>query len=328
MRGLTTAGTRLLMFGGKGGVGKTTCAAATALALAEQMPDRRVLLLSADPAHSLGDVFERPVSDIASTLEGGPVNLVVREIDSARGFRQTRERYASAIDALFDRLSRGSSGSVGLDARHDRQVMHSLIDLAPPGIDELAAVIEVTGALDEPPGKGPDLVVMDTAPSGHALRLLEMPVLARAWARALMSILLKYRPVAGVGELGTVLLHLSQGLGRLRTLVEDPRRTSFVVVTRAAVLPREETARLLKSLRRMNVHVPAVIVNVVGRGTCARCRKASAAEARQLAGLRRSIARVRQSRPQVLVAPAMLPPPQGPDGLREWRQTWRTGAES
>ena len=57
----------------------------------------------------------------------------------------------------------------------------------------------------------------------------------------------------------------------------------------------------------MNVHVPAVIVNVVGRGTCARCRKVGAAEARELAALRRSIARGRAGRPRILVAPAMMP---------------------
>jgi len=315
----TGDGTRLLLFGGKGGVGKTTCAAAVATAIAASRPADRVLLMSTDPAHSLADVFGSAVSDTARAVSGGPRNLAVREIDAAAGFRHVRERYAAAIDALFDRLSRGSSGNVGVDAGHDRQVMQRLIDLAPPGIDELAAVIDVTDALEGDPGQESfDVVVMDTAPSGHALRLLEMPTLVQDWARALMSILLKYQPVAGVGALGSVLLKLSQGLGRLRALLSDPRRTSFVAVTRAAALPRAETVRLIAALRRMHIHVPAVIVNAAGRGTCARCRKAAAAESREIAALVRLSGRGRH----VVIAPAELPPPHGPAGLRRWHRRW------
>ncbi len=315
--------TRLLLFGGKGGVGKTTCAAAAAMAIAAVRPNGRVLLMSTDPAHSLADVFGSPVSDEPAAVTGGPRNLAVREIDAANGFRDVRERYAAAIDTLFDRLSRGSSSGVGVDAGYDRRVMQRLIDLAPPGIDELAAVIGVTDALEREENAW-DLVVMDTAPSGHALRLLEMPALVHDWARALMSIVLKYQPVAGVGELGAVLLELSQGLGRLRALLADPRRTSFVAVTRGAALPRAETARLIAALRRMKVHVPAIVVNAVGRGTCPRCRRASAAETREIAALRRSAGRSRH----VVIAPAEVPPPHGAAGLRRWQRRWGSGHES
>jgi arsenite-transporting ATPase len=313
-------GTRLLLFGGKGGVGKTTCAAAVAMAIAARRSSGRVLLMSTDPAHSLADVFGSAVSNAPGAVTGAPRNLAVREIDAAAGFRQVRKRYAAAIDTLFDRLSRGSSGSVGIEAGHDRQVMERLIDLAPPGIDELAAVIDVTDTLEGDSGREiPDLVVMDTAPSGHALRLLEMPALVQDWVRALMSIVLKYQPVAGVGELGAVLLKLSQGLGRLRALLADPRRTSFLAVTRGAALPRAETVRLIAELERMKVHVPAIVVNAVGRGTCARCRRASATETREMAALRRSAGATRH----VVVAPAEVPPPHGAAGLRQWQRTWR-----
>jgi arsenite-transporting ATPase len=323
--------TRLLLFGGKGGVGKTTTAAAAGIALAARGPGRRVLLLSTDPAHSLGDAFGAPVSDRTRAAKSAPSNLQVREIDAAKSFREVRDRYATAIDALFDGLSRGSSDRVGLDAGYDRQVMHGLIDLAPPGIDELAAVIEVTETLERPRtgaddtdtrAQGADLVVMDTAPSGHALRLLEMPALVQDWTRALMSILLKYRSVAGLSELGPVLLKLSQGLGRLRALLADPRRTSFVIVTRAAALPRAETIRLLARLDRMAVHVPAVIVNAVGRGTCARCRRAHEAEKREIARLRRSASGAARSM-SIALAPAEVPPPHGAAALRRWQRSWR-----
>jgi arsenite-transporting ATPase len=321
---LATDETRLLLFGGKGGVGKTTCAAAAAIALAGQFKSRRVLLVSTDPAHSLSDVLGVPVSDEPRPVRGGPANLVAREIDAALRFQQVRDRYAGGVDRWFDRLSRGGSSGVGVDAGHDRRVMQGLMDLAPPGIDELTAVIEVTDALDEKGDGRADLIVMDTAPSGHALRLLEMPALAQDWARALMAILLKYQPVAGVGELGAVLLRMSQGLGRLKTLLADPRRTSFVAVTRAAALPREETGRLVSRLTMMHVHVPLILVNAVGRGTCARCRAAAIQEARELKKLARLTLGAHRAPVPIGMTPAEMPPPYGVRALRRWQSTWRS----
>lgn len=314
--GIGTDRTRLILFGGKGGVGKTTCAAASALALAAAAPERRVLLLSTDPAHSLSDAFGTPLTDSAAAVRSGPPNLLVRELDAAQKFRQVRSRYAAAIDGLFDRLTRDRSGRIGVDAGQDRQVMHALIDLAPPGIDELAAVVDVTDAVESGTA---DLVVMDTAPTGHALRLLEMPALVQDWVKALMSILLKYQPVVGVGELGAVLLQLSQGLGRLRALLADAERTSFVVVTRAAALPRAETARLRRRLERLQVDVPLVIVNAVGRGTCGRCRAAARQQQLEIARLARDVPRATP----VALAPAELPPPHGVRRLARWQRAWR-----
>jgi arsenite-transporting ATPase len=310
--------TRLVLFGGKGGVGKTTCAAAAALELAVETRSRRVLLLSTDPAHSLGDALGFKASNTARTIAGGPANLSVRELDAASGFQRVRERYAETVDALFDRLSRGSE--IGLEAGHDRAVMRSLMDLAPPGIDELAAVIDVTDALEAAGADRYDLVVMDTAPSGHALRLLEIPALVQDWAKALMSILLKYQPVAGIGELGAGLVKLSQGLSRLRQLLTDHTRTRFVTVTRAAALPRAETTRLVARLTRMGIHVPALVVNAVGRGTCRRCRRAAAVERTEIARLRRAAAGAPAA---VVIAPVELPPPHGVRSLRRWAHTWR-----
>ena len=317
LSGISADRTRLMLFGGKGGVGKTTCAAAAALALATAAPERRVLLLSTDPAHSLADAFGTRLTDSPAAVRSGPPNLLARELDAAQKFRQVRTRYAAAIDSLFDRLTRDRSGTVGVDAGQDRQVMHALIDLAPPGIDELAAIIDVTDAVDS---GTTDLIVMDTAPSGHALRLLEMPSLVQDWVKALMSILLKYQPVVGVGELGAVLLQLSQGLGRLRALLGDAERTSFVVVTRAAALPRAETARLRRRLEQLHVHVPLVIVNAVGRGTCERCRAAARMQQLEVNRLARDLPRTTP----VGLAPAEMPPPHGVRALVRWQRAWRS----
>jgi arsenite-transporting ATPase len=307
---------RLVLFGGKGGVGKTTSAAAASMAVARQLPTRRVMLVSTDPAHSIADAFGCEVSGTLAPIAGAPANLEAREIDAAALFRALRLRYTRAIDTAFDRLG-ASNGRIGVDASHDRRVMEGLVDLAPPGIDELAAIIDAADAIDADPAA---LLIMDTAPTGHALRLLEMPSLVQEWTRALMSIVLKYEPVTGIGELGSMLLELSKGLGRLRALLIDPGRAAFIVVTRAAALPTAETLRLVSRLREMKIHVPAMVVNAVGRGTCAVCRKAAAAEQKQIAKLRRRL------RPPVttILAPAELPPPHGPSSFRRWQEQWRS----
>ena len=305
----------LVLVGGKGGVGKTTIAAASAVAAATRWPDRQVLLISTDPAHSLADVFGLNVSDHGRRIPDAPANLKVRELDASVVFSRLRDRYLGAIDQVFDRLGGGGA----FDAVHDRAVMHGLIDLAPPGLDELASVLEITDALT---GAAPewDLVVMDMAPTGHALRLLEMPRLVQDWVRALMTILLKYQGVARVGELGALLLNLSKGLGRLRELLVDRRRTMFMVVTRPAVLPRVETERLLKRLARLRVPVAAVVINAVGRGDCARCIKAARAQRREIGAIQAAA----RSVPALVVTAGRVPAPHGAVELLDWANAaWR-----
>ena len=302
----------LLLLGGKGGVGKTTCAAAMAIRMAAASRQRPVLLLSADPAHSLGDVLGVTLSDAARKIPGAPPNLSAREIDAAARFDLIKNEYAGAIDSLFGRLARGNS----FELTSDRDAMRDLIELAPPGLDELMAMVDVSDAL-ETDGVARQLVVLDTAPSGHALRLLEMPALVHGWVKALMGIVLKYQPVVGVGELGAVLLRMSQGLGRLRSLLADPARTVFLTVTRPAALPTAETRRLMTQLTRLNIHVPAVVVNAWGAGTCGSC---TAIRREQRHALNQLGAAVRR-RPLV-IAPSTMPPPQGPKALRAWGETW------
>jgi arsenite-transporting ATPase len=311
---------RLVMFGGKGGVGKTTCAAAAALEAAKA-PGRRVLLISTDPAHSLGDVLDQTFSDAARRIRGGPRNLMVRELDAGRALREVRDRVAAAIQQLFRRVS--AQGVIGgTVAEHDHRVMRDLIELAPPGIDEVVAVVEIVESLESVADSSRfDLIVMDTAPTGHALRLIETPALVHEWVKVLMAILLKYQPLVGVGELGSVLLRLSQGLGRLRAVMGDSARTRFLVVTRPAALPRAETGRLVRRLAAASVSAPVVIVNATGAGTCRRCTLQRAVQLKEIALLRKDLERV--GAPAVVVAPAAVPPPHGVSGLEAWRKAWR-----
>jgi anion-transporting ArsA/GET3 family ATPase len=149
-----------------------------------------------------------------------------------------------------------------------------------------------------------------------------MPTLAHDWVKALMAIMLKYQSIVGLGGLGEVLLGLSQGLRRLRALLNDPERTRFVAVTRPAALPHAETLRLMRRLRAVSISVPVVIVNAVGAGTCTRCSRESRAQQRELATLARQFGR-RRDGPAVIVAPGWMPAPAGAADLRRFAAEWR-----
>lgn len=298
---LAPAGVRLLFIGGKGGVGKSTAAAAAALELARG--GRRVLLLSTDPAHSLGDVLQFALDD--EEREVAP-RLRARELDANRAFSARRERYRAAIDELFDVLR----GGARMDTPYDRAVMQDLIDLAPPGIDELFALLAVVEALPRS-----DLVVVDTAPTGHALRLLQLLAKAREWVQVLMQILLKYRRVTGLGQLAKDLTDTARELRELEQLLRDPARARFLAVTRPASLPRLETVRLFAGLRRLGVPAKAILVNALTPPGCARCNRAAAIEAEEVALLRRPGW-------AMLTAPRVAPEPRGAAALEEFGRSW------
>lgn len=305
--------TRLLLFGGKGGVGKTTCAAAAALGVAKAQPRRVIRLISTDPAPSLGDVLQMEVGDQWQRVPGR-WRLEVRELDAAALFDAQRRRYQEAIGEVFDRL-RGDSA---FDAAADRDVFERLFDLAPPGVDEVMALLEVidlTARSDE----GDDLVIVDTAPTGHTIRLLSLQQDVQQWVTLLMHLVIKYRLAARAEALAQDLLRLSRGLRAFRALLADARRARFVAVTRAAALPRFETARLLTALKGMKIATPAIILNAATTGTCRLCRGTARAEQQEAARLRR----ICGHRCDIMHAPLHLPPPRGVRALLDWAGTWK-----
>lgn len=327
---------RLLLLGGKGGVGKTTCAAAVALLAARARPDRPILLLSTDPAHSLGDALEADLSDEPAPV-GASTNLRARELDAPAAFARLEARYRDALESAFAGLARSGGSSAGIDAPLDRAVVERLFEATPPGLDELVALSELTDlAESEDDATDAPLMVVDTAPTGHALRLLELPEIALEWDHALLSILLEYREAVGLpAGLAGELVDLSKRLKRLRALLADPARCGFAVVTREGALPLAETRRLVARLTRapedggLGVAVPAVIVNAVPDGDCSRCRSRAAAVDEAMAESMRESTREPGETAEsprgpaaILTAPAEYPPPRGPRALERWAKRW------
>jgi arsenite-transporting ATPase len=161
------------------------------------------------------------------------------------------------------------------------------------------------------------------APTGHAMRLLEMPAAVRTWLEALMRVLLKYRSVVRPGPLGAELVALSKSVRHLQDLLRDRERASVVVVTRSAELPRLETDRVFDRLRRLKLSAPALVINAqtLAPGSCPVCRATASHEQdeRQRFGVRRGR---RQDVCVIIQTPLAAPPPRGVRALERWAQHW------
>jgi arsenite-transporting ATPase len=246
---------RLVIFGGKGGVGKTTAAAAYALAVAQADEAARVLIFSTDPAHSLSDSFNEQVGESKAGVAGAS-NLDAMETDPAARFEELKERYRRWTDELFESLTGGSRWEV----QFDREAMRELVALAPPGIDEIAALSTVSDLIDE---GGYATIVLDTAPTGHLLRFLELPEVALAWVRTFIKLLLKYKNVVRWGGVAEELVALSKSIKRVAALLADAEHCEFVGVAIPERMSLEETARLAARLEALRVPMRRLVVNNV-----------------------------------------------------------------
>ena len=296
---------RLVMFAGKGGVGKTSAAAAAALTSATRW-SQRVLLMSADPAHSLADVLSRPLA------ARGRGSVTVRELDATRAFAERRQAYRRRLESLLG----ADDGRTGVAVTLDRALARDLLEEAPPGLDELFALMEVEEAL-APGRKDYDLVVLDSAPTGHALRLLAMPALAQGWVQALLRVA-RAASFPQMAPLVEELVAASQGLRRLRALLQDPEAAAVVVVAQPTELSVLESRRLVKGLRGEGLRAAALLVNGLRGGACRACRLAAR---RQQANVR-ALQRILRPRGNVWGAPLLAVPPRGERALRDWAAHW------
>ncbi len=234
-----------ILYGGKGGVGKTTMAAATALASARD--ETPTLVVSTDPAHSLSDTLSVDVpSEPAQIREDIP--LYAAEIDPE----------AALQDGPFGGEANPLSGMLG-DGPDP-------LGGSMPGSDEAAAIRLLLEYLDDPRF---ERVVVDTAPTGHTLRLLELPEMLDSMAGKLLTMREKMSGMLG-GLFGdddedaeASIREFSEQIERLRDLLRDPARTDFRVVMVPEELSVQESKRLLDRLDGFGIPVGTVVVNRV-----------------------------------------------------------------
>ncbi|WP_242041326.1 ArsA family ATPase [Leptolyngbya sp. FACHB-261] len=265
-------GKRLIVVGGKGGVGKTTTAATIAFHLARSLPQARVLVASIDPAHSLGDAFQEAgllSVDQALGQEPYPVlpNLWAQEVEAEQILEEFRRDYLRSIAAMLSgEIATEQEADAGVSLQYDPQAWQKLLDLPPPGLDEVMALLsilkQVNQATSEPTSAySYDLVVLDTAPTGHLLRFLQMPHALEGWIRMALRLWLKYREVVAQADLAQRLRGLLQQVRQLQQQLQSPNDTEFISVMTPEQAVLAETQRLLIELDHLKICHRFLVLN-------------------------------------------------------------------
>jgi arsenite-transporting ATPase len=234
-----------VLYGGKGGVGKTTMAAATALASARG--ETPTLVVSTDPAHSLSDTLGTNVPDEPTQIRE-EIPLYAAEIDPEAALQDGP--LGGEANPLAGMLGDGPDPLGG----------------SMPGSDEAAAIRLLLEYLDDPRF---ERVVVDTAPTGHTLRLLELPEMLDSMAGKLLTMRERMSGMLGglfggdEEEAEQGIREFSEQIERLRDLLRDPARTDFRVVMVPEELSVQESKRLLDRLDGFGIPVGTVVVNRV-----------------------------------------------------------------
>ncbi len=258
-------GPEYVLYGGKGGVGKTTMAAATALDSARS--GVRTLVVSTDPAHSLSDTYERDIPAEPGRIRDD-VPLYAAEIDPEAAIERGQ---ATLVGDGAE--APGGLGGLG-ELLGDENPMDALFGGgAMPGADEAAAMQLLLEYLDDPRF---DRVVVDTAPTGHTLRLLQLPEVMDSMVGRIMQFRQRLSGMVegmkgmfggeeppteadGLEDLDV----LRERIERLRAALRDPARTDFRIVMVPEEMSVFESKRLREQLEEFDIPVGTVVVNRV-----------------------------------------------------------------
>jgi arsenite/tail-anchored protein-transporting ATPase len=256
--------TRLGFTVGKGGVGKTTITAALAFRARSQR-DAPVTVCSTDPAPSLDDIFQCEIGDKPVQVLADP-GLSAIEMDSVVEFR----RWAGRLREKLDSATSMQSGGLHIDLSFEKQVFAALMEVVPPGVDEVFAIVRILGLLESSPG----CVLIDMAPTGHALELLRMPERILLWSRLLLKSLAAHRTLSVAQDVAVELADLGQRVRRLLELMRDPRQSKVWAVMLPEPVPDRQTQRLLAALKELGMTVDSMFVNRVLHPTQAKTGRA------------------------------------------------------
>ncbi len=276
---------------GKGGVGKTTISAALAFHHRQSARNERVTICSIDPAPSLEDVFDTKIGNQPKSVLRDR-KLQAAEFDAMAEFQQ----WADSLRRRLNEAMTGEDRGLHVDVSLDRKFLLALLDVVPPGVDEIFATFVILDLL-----RDGGRVLIDMAPTGHALELLRTPARLLAWTRLLLKTLAAHRSLPMAQDVAVEVAKLSQNVHELAAVLRDAKRSQVVIVTLPEPLPDHETRRLLKDLQGLGAPIGAVFLNRVLVGepqTCARCRLTEQWQAASVASMSRQLRGI-----EILIAP-------------------------
>ena len=252
---MTNSTTGYIFFTGKGGVGKSTSSALSALCLAQQ--GFEVLLLSLDPAHNLGDIFQARISDKPSRVAE---HLMAAEVDQDRW----TAAYLKGVQEQIERTYTYHS-AFNLE-QHVRILRHS------PGIEEYALLLAFNHHRSRNPGL--DFMVLDMPPTALSLKFFRLPALTLVWLDKLLDLrreILTKKEMITTVQLGRKSVQTDKVLnkleaqqqfyGQLRDIFTDPGRTSVHLVLNPDNLSRAEGRRIVQSLQEIDIPVSDLLYN-------------------------------------------------------------------
>ena len=269
LSGLENSDLKLIIFGGKGGVGKTSCASATAIALARNF---RTLLISTDPAHSVSDCLEQKIGFKVTKVEGME-KLWAIEVIADEALAGFKSEHLPELKKLLE-----TSTSL------DNEDIDDLLTLSIPGIDEVMSFKTIIDFIEE---GGYEKYIVDTAPTGHALRLISSPKLLDDWIKVAARMRWKYRYMVTSfsgsykpDKVDAFLLSLKKTVKRIESILKDRTKCEFIPVCIPEVMAIKETERLLENLGSSEI-VPRQIIlnNVMVSEGCDFCRERKAGQA-------------------------------------------------
>ncbi|MBO8156136.1 MAG: TRC40/GET3/ArsA family transport-energizing ATPase [Bacillaceae bacterium] len=245
---------KVIFVGGKGGVGKSTSSAALALAAANEK--KRTLLVSTDPAHNVGDIFQKQVGGDITEITN---DLSALEIDSEKETSQ-----------YLQTVKKNLKGLVRSDMLDE---VNRQIDTAgsSPGASEAALFDRLVSIVLEEK-KDFDLIVFDTAPTGHTIRLLTLPELMGVWIDGMLERRKKrnenYTQLMNDGDpvedpIYEVLQARKEKFAKVREILLDHKQTGYIFVLIPERLPIIETKNALKTMDQHHLHVHHLIVNKI-----------------------------------------------------------------
>jgi len=240
------------------------------------------------------------------------------EIDPGKWFEDLKQRYRTWTDELFASLSGGSR----MQIKFDREAMRELVELTPPGIDEIAALGTISDLLDL---ERYQTIVLDTAPTGHLIRFLELPQVALSWIRTFIKLLLKYKDVMRANEVAEELVAMSKSIKKVIALLTDPERCEFVGVAIPERMSLEETGDLAKSLEKLEVPMRKLLINgVVPVNDCKFCRSRRKMQQQVIGEFQ---TKFRRRAVEIFVAPQQPREITGAKLLQEHFRGWKNSSE-
>jgi arsenite/tail-anchored protein-transporting ATPase len=272
----------LSMVLGKGGVGKTTISAA--LGFNTRLRRRAAIdICSVDPAPSLDDIFQAAISDEPRAVLGDK-KFRASEMDAVAVFRS----WARGVKEMIDEATRAEVSDVHVDLWFERQLFSQLLESVPPGLDEILAVLRVLELVREYSSH----VLIDMAPTGHALDLLRTPDRILVWTKLLLKSLAHHRTLALARDAAVKIAELGQSVRELLELLENPGRTRIYAVMLPEALPDRQTERLIAELSKLRLSTAGIFVNrVLFKEDVSRCRRCAHTREWQLSTVEKLTAR-------------------------------------